>query len=434
MVEVLVSVFSTVMVVLLSSTDIFFLFTPFIFLIVFSQFMLENEFHFNFYFDECTFYLILMNLYLVMLITVLDLKTFLKRLLVLLTLTAVLFFFCLSNMLMFFIFFELMLIPLFCIIILYGIQPERVKASRWVILYTMISSAPLLISLLFVIKFIYNHLGMVSEFFSFSHPSFNNELLLFLLLSFLVKIPMFLLHSWLPKAHVEAPLEGSMILAGVMLKVGLFGLIRMISIMPNLFYKSFLFYSLISISLVGSSLVSWLALSSDDVKMSVAFSSISHMNFVMCGLMSMKIMGLLSCILIMISHALCSCLLFFMVTEIYNKYHSRSILITKGAFSVSPLYVVINFVAWVMNMSVPPFVSFIAEILCFASILSVLPLSLVLIMVYILMNSVYSLFNYGIQSYSFSNMSVKMSNSSVFMLLIFVILITPLLMMFFFEL
>nr|QYC96594.1 NADH dehydrogenase subunit 4 [Falcolipeurus suturalis] len=434
-VEVFMVVLLCYLMVFLSPTiEIVILFSSLTFLLVYSQNILEDEFHLYYYIDDCAFYLILMSLFLVMLITVLDFKSFLKRLMILLTLLIVLIFFCVSSLLVFFIFFELMVIPLFCILILYGTQPERIKASRWMVLYTMVSSAPLLISLLFVMEYGYDHSGMIKMFMMISNLSFNIELLVFLLLSFLVKIPMFFLHSWLPKAHVEAPLEGSMILAGVMLKVGLYGMIRMISIMPNLFYKSSLFYWLMGISLVGSSLISWMALSSDDMKMSVAFSSISHMNFVMCGLMSMKIMGLLSSVLIMISHALCSCLLFFLVTEIYSKCHSRSILISKGTFSMSPLYVLMNFIAWSMNMSIPPFISFTAEILCSASILSILPFSIFLILLYIMLNSIYSLFNYGIQSHSFSYIYIKTNNPSVSSLLISFMFITPLLMMFFFEL
>nr|YP_010449203.1 NADH dehydrogenase subunit 4 [Falcolipeurus marginalis]UTT72595.1 NADH dehydrogenase subunit 4 [Falcolipeurus marginalis] len=393
----------------------------------------SNLYNLYFYIDDFSFSMVFLSMWLLMLILSINFNSLLKSFFIVYSFLVVLLFFCVSSMIMFFIFFELMLVPLFSFIIFFGNQPERLKAGRWMMMYTLVGSVPFLISLCYLYGNCINNFGLVPVFFSLGgSPFIDHEVYLFFIMGFLIKIPLFLTHSWLPKAHVEAPLEGSMILAGIMLKVGVFGMVRFFVMIPG-FFKSNLSFILFCLGLFGCMAVSFFSIMSDDMKMSVAYSSVSHMNFLICGLLSMKFMGIKSCLIIMISHGLCSCLLFLIVTFIYMKVGSRSLLMSKGFFSIYPLGMFINFISWVMNMSVPPFFSFLGELMCFGSSLSVFPMSIFFMLLYILFNSFFSLLNYGYHSHS---MSFPLSNVSgfpiSFMILSFM-LAFPLLFLFFFD-
>nr|UAT98625.1 NADH dehydrogenase subunit 4 [Pyrops spinolae] len=262
----------------------------------------------------------------------------------------------------FYFFFECSLVPLILMIFGWGYQPERLGAGFFLIFYTLFGSLPFLLSIFF--------LNMTLGYFNYLFYDFidSNYLMFFILFSFLIKFPFFGLHLWLPKAHVEAPTFGSMILAGVMLKLGGYGLIRC-----SLYIYYFLFnysYFFISSCLFGCLYISLICMIQSDMSILVAYSSVCHMSLVICGLFSLTSLGLLGSISFMIAHGFVSSGLFFLIGMIYDRLGSRSFFIVKGLLNYLPSLSMFWFFFCVMNMSCPPSLNLFSEICLVISILS----------------------------------------------------------------
>nr|QDC34511.1 NADH dehydrogenase subunit 4 [Laodelphax striatellus] len=259
----------------------------------------------------------------------------------------------------FYIYFECSILPVFFLIYGWGYQPERVFSSLYFFFYTLFSSLPLLI-LIFSLN---NLLGYFYFYIDFS--SENLFLFFFFIFSFLVKLPMFFFHLWLPKAHVEGPTIGSMILSGVMLKLGGYGLIRVLYMFTSLVNcYSFFFMTL---SLIGALYVGLFCLLQSDSKVLVAYSSVSHMSLVICGLMSLSWYGFTGSLYLMLSHGLISSGLFYFVGCLFDRLGTRSMFLMKGLINLSPSLVMFFFLLVVSNMSCPPSLNLISELLiCFS--------------------------------------------------------------------
>nr|YP_004842316.1 NADH dehydrogenase subunit 4 [Anaticola crassicornis]AEM23856.1 NADH dehydrogenase subunit 4 [Anaticola crassicornis] len=392
------------------------------FLLIFSEY--SNITSELFFMDESSKNMILLTLFLYI---ILSMMTFDKGkfMIILLSFLIMFLFFMSSTYIMMFIMFECSLLPIMLLINMYGNQPERIMAVRYMMMYTTLTSVPLFVTIIYLLNkefsfIVFHQLTMDMPVSMF--------MLISLLLAFLVKIPMFLVHTWLPKAHVEAPMEGSIILAGIMLKMGVFGVIRM---MMEFYCLSMLTKSiLMMIFLVGCILSSWISISVDDMKMNVAFSSISHMNFVMAGLMTNKVLSLKSCILVMLSHGLCSALMFFLVTVYYYKTNSRSFIVSKGVMAQYPTMVMVFFFTWVMNMACPPSVSFFGELMCMSSLIMYSVITLPLMMVFIIINSFFCIFSFGIMCHSNVKIQFKDQINSLMDKLTTWSLLAPLMVMF----
>lgn len=183
------------------------------------------------------------------------------------------------NLFFFYLFFEISLIPTLFLIVGWGAQPERIQAGFYLMFYTLFASLPIIISLFYC----YLNIGSLDFFFL---SQFIDSILLFCCINFVffIKAPIFLVHLWLPKAHVEAPVSGSIILAGVMLKLGGYGIIRL-----------FILFSLVGISvrvvfltirLVGGLIVSFICMRQTDIKALIAYSSVGHIRLVLGGIFS----------------------------------------------------------------------------------------------------------------------------------------------------
>nr|UAT98547.1 NADH dehydrogenase subunit 4 [Neoalcathous huangshanana] len=262
----------------------------------------------------------------------------------------------------FYFFFECSLVPLILMIFGWGYQPERLGAGFFLIFYTLFGSFPFLLSIFFLNSYLgyFNYL-----FYSFIN---SNYLMFFILFSFLIKFPFFGFHLWLPKAHVEAPTFGSMILAGIMLKLGGYGFIRC-----SLYIYYFLFnygYFFIGSCLFGCLYISMFCMIQSDLSILVAYSSICHMSLVICGLFTLTSLGYIGSVSFMIAHGFVSSGLFYLIGIIYDRLGSRSFFIVSGLLNYLPSLSMFWFFFCVMNMSCPPSLNLFSEICLIISILS----------------------------------------------------------------
>ena len=276
--------------------------------------------------------------------------------------------FSVNDVLGFFIFFELTLIPIYLLVIRFGSKERKIRAAYLIVLYTFFGSVFLFMS----IMIIYSQIGSTNyDDISSVTFSLNTQLILWFLffMAFSVKIPTFPFHIWLPEAHVEAPTIGSVILAALLLKLGLYGIIKfnilllndVTDIVRNVVY----FLSLLSIFVSG-----FVSIRQTDIKKIIAYSSIGHMNLVFLGLYTFSQETLEGCIFQMFNHGLISGGLFFCVGFLYDRYYTRLFSFYGGLVIICPLTAFFFFLFILSNISFPLTNSFIAEFLIYAGMFS----------------------------------------------------------------
>nr|AYP72680.1 NADH dehydrogenase subunit 4 [Cassida sp. EMHAU-15090501] len=293
------------------------------------------------------------------------------------------------NLFIFYVFFEVSLLPLMLIIIGWGYQPERLMAGIYLIFYTLFFSFPMMLGLFIL----YNKFN---SFMFFELLIFDSIIVYFLInLVFFVKIPMYMIHLWLPKAHVEAPVAGSMILAGVTLKLGGYGLIRLLKLFLIMNFKFNTFF--IVLSLLGSFFISLICLFQTDVKLLIAYSSVSHMGLVLSGILTLNYSGFTGSLIMMVGHGLCSSGLFCLANIYYERISSRNMYMLKGLLSIFPSFSLFMFLMSVANMSAPPSLNLLGEILLFKSLISFSSLLMFFLMLISFFSAVYCvyLFSYS---------------------------------------
>ena len=269
--------------------------------------------------------------------------------------------FCSLDILFFYILFEAVLIPMFFIVGVYGSRERRVRASYLLFLYTLISSVFMLIAILAL----YFWVG-TTDFQKLRLVEFDPLLAKFcwfaFFLSFGVKMPLVPFHVWLPEAHAEAPTAGSVILAGILLKLGGYGFIRFsICLFPE---ASAFFTPLIyTISIFGVIYASFTTIQQIDLKKIIAYSSVGHMGLVTVGIFSSNFQGILGSILLMISHGIVSSALFLCIGVLYERHHTRIVKYYSGLIHTMPLFVVCFIIFTLGNIGLPGTSSFIGEIL-----------------------------------------------------------------------
>ncbi len=264
------------------------------------------------------------------------------------------------DILLFYIFFESVLIPMYLIIGIWG-GKRRIYASFKFFLYTLLGSVLMLIAIIVMYR---NAETMSIEILQGNFFSFNTQLFLWLAFfaSFAVKIPMWPFHTWLPDAHVEAPTAGSVILAGVLLKMGGYGFIRFsVGMLPEATeYFTPLIMILSIIAIIYTSLV---ALAQTDIKKLIAYSSVAHMGIVTIGIFLVNQQGLEGAMMQMISHGIVSAALFLCVGVIYDRMHTREINFYGGLVQRMPLYATVFMIFMLGSVGLPGTSGFVGEFL-----------------------------------------------------------------------
>jgi len=269
--------------------------------------------------------------------------------------------FCILDLLLFYVFFEAVLIPMYLIVGVWGSRERKIRAAYFFFLYTLLGSVLMLISILYI----YSQVGTtdyeVLLAFVFS-PSEQKLIFLTFFLSFATKVPMVPVHLWLPEAHVEAPTAGSVILAGVLLKLGTYGLIRFcFPLFPDAcFYFTPFVYSLAAVGVVYTSFT---AIRQTDFKRIIAYTSVAHMNLVMVGLFSFNVIGLEGAILQSLSHGLVASALFLIIGVVYDRHHTRMVQYYGGLVHTMPVYIFIFLFFTMANIGLPGTSSFVGEFL-----------------------------------------------------------------------
>nr|UEE94330.1 NADH dehydrogenase subunit 4 [Cucujus costatus] len=291
------------------------------------------------------------------------------------------------NMFVFYIFFEVSLIPTLILVIGWGYQPERIEAGLYLLFYTLLVSLPMMVSLFYL----FNSKNILEFYFL---KNVNSVFIYFCInLVFFVKMPMFFIHLWLPKAHVEASISGSMILAGVMLKLGGYGLMRLMVIFMKIGLK--INYLFIVISMIGGVIVSLLCIRQSDMKALIAYSSVAHMGMVLAGIMTMSLWGMWGSLVMMLAHGFCSSGLFCLANILYERVHSRSLYLVKGMLNLMPSMSMFWFLFCCCNMAAPPSLNLLGEIILINSLVSFSSLNMIMLMLMSFFSAVYSLFLYS---------------------------------------
>nr|YP_010735815.1 NADH dehydrogenase subunit 4 [Erianthus versicolor]WEL32780.1 NADH dehydrogenase subunit 4 [Erianthus versicolor] len=304
----------------------------------------------------------------------------------------------------FYLFFESSIIPTLFLIVGWGYQPERLQAGIYLVFYTLFASLPLLLLLVSI----YYFTGLMYMPLFIDLYSSYLFVYLFMIMAFFVKIPLFIFHIWLPKAHVEAPVSGSMILAGVLLKLGGYGLIR---VMKFISFSGTLFnYFFMCLCLMGGFFISLICLRQVDIKSLIAYSSVSHMSMVIGGLLTMTTLGVHGSLVLMVGHGLCSSGMFVLSNLVYERTGSRILLMNKGLMVLMPSFTLWWFLIMISNMAAPPSLNLMGELMLLMGIISWSWLLMIFLFLLSFMSALYTIYLYSYSqhgsyysgSYSFS--------------------------------
>nr|AAK70526.1 NADH dehydrogenase subunit 4 [Cheirogaleus major] len=297
-----------------------------------------------------------------------------------------------TELILFYILFEATLIPTLVIITRWGNQTERLNAGLYFLFYTLIGSLPLLVALIYP----QNSLGSLNMATmtlcnqELSNSWSNGLLWMACIMAFMVKMPLYGLHLWLPKAHVEAPIAGSMVLAAVLLKLGGYGMMRITTILDPM--TKYLAYPLLMLCLWGMIMTSSICLRQTDLKSLIAYSSVSHMALVIVAILIQTPWSFMGATALMIAHGLTSSMLFCLANSNYERIHSRTMLLARGLQSFLPLMATWWLLASLTNLALPPSINLIGELLVIMASFSWSNITIILTGLNMLITALYSLY------------------------------------------
>ncbi len=317
------------------------------------------------------------------------------------------------NLFFFYFFFESTMIPMFLLIGIWGSRQRKIHAVYYFFFYTIFGSIFLLSGLLLLYSSTFTFNWFILNNINFS---FELQIALFVLffIGFCVKIPMVPFHIWLPEAHVEAPTAGSVLLAGILLKIGSYGLLRfVVTLFPlaSIFFTPFI-YVLCIISILY---ISAIAIRQVDMKKIIAYSSVAHMNFVVLGLFSTTVEGIAGSVFLMISHGIVSSALFICVAIIYDRYNTRLLSYYGSMVTVMPIYSIFFFLFILANISFPGTSNFVGEFLVLVGVFENNLFITFLAVFSIILSAIYSIWlinrilfgNFKTVKYRFSDLSKR---------------------------
>jgi proton-translocating NADH-quinone oxidoreductase chain M len=325
------------------------------------------------------------------------------------------------DFILFYIFFEIILIPFFLLIGIRSKRKRKIWAAYLLFFYTLLGS----LAMLFVIVYLYFLYGTSNILLlNFTYKNIEDELLIcgLLLFSFAIKVPMLPFHIWLPEAHVEAPTEGSVLLAGVILKIGVYGVLRFVFGICNMVIMDFE-YIITFIASISIIYCSFSTLIQSDLKRIVAYSSIAHMNMCMLGIFSFNLEGLMGSLIVSIGHGFVSAGLFFLIGSLYKRGHSKLIKYYSGLIYQIPLLSIFFFIFILGNVSLPLTSNFIGELLILYSIyVNTNILSLIACIIGMFLCTVYSflMFNKTVFGLPNHNTSQFINDLTLFEICIFI--------------
>ena len=303
------------------------------------------------------------------------------------------------DLFLFYVFWEVMLIPMYFIIGIWG-GKARLYASLKFFIYTMVGSLLMLVAILYLYFLVGHHSG---GRFSFDlshivshlpHLSLGTQVLLFgaFALAFAIKVPMFPFHTWLPDAHTEAPTAGSVLLAGVLLKMGTYGFIRFaVPLFPEVAFHPVMVKVMVTLAVIGIVYGALVAMVQPDFKRLVAYSSVSHLGFVMLGLWAMTIQGTQGALLVMINHGISTGALFLLIGMVYERRHSRLIADFGGIAAVMPAFAAILTFVSLSSVGLPATNGFVGEFLVLLGAFQTHPLAVAIATSAVIVAAVYLL-------------------------------------------
>ena len=386
-----------------------------IFIFLNINYLFINRIIFYLRYDILSFGLILLSIWIcILIIQTCKINNFIFLLNLILLLLFLIITFISINLFFFYFFFERRLIPIIIIILGWGYQFERINAIIYLIIYTLFASLPLILGIFYLIK-----LKLLLIFLLIKNYTLNNIILILrIIFAFLFKIPIFFVHLWLPKAHVEAPVFGSIILAGVLLKLGGYGLIRII----NLFKIRILEfnYLIISINLIGGIFISLICYYQIDIKILIAYSSVVHIRLLICGIFTLNIWRINGAYTLIIGHGLCSSGLFYIINIIYERTNTRNIILNKRIINFIPNIRFWWFLLLSSNIAAPFSINLLGEISLIYNLLNWSFINLIFLILFRLLRVGYRLYLFiNIQHGKINIFKFQIGNIKEYLLLIF---------------